>query len=74
MQKLILLQTQNNFQKTILKDHYIIDTLLLSNVSDTVEKILTEAFEYAEDGDYSESLRLYDLVLKKEPSNICRGF
>ncbi len=32
--------------------------------------MLSEAFEYAEDENYSDALRLYNLVLKKEPDNV----
>ena len=70
MQKLITLQTSEKMQKNVYKDHYIIDNVLSNTVSDAVAKILIEAFDCAEDGDYSESLKLYDLVLKKEPHNI----
>ena len=70
MQKLITLQTSEKMQKNVYKDHYIIDNVLPNTVSDAVAKILIEAFDCAEDGDYFESLKLYDLVLKKEPHNI----
>jgi len=70
VQKLITLQTSEKIQKNIDKDYYIIDNVLHNTVSDAVTKILLKAFDCAEDGDYSESLKLYDLVLKKEPYNI----
>jgi len=40
-------------------------------VSNEIDQMLAKAFEYAEDENYSDALRLYDLVLKKEPDNIC---
>jgi tetratricopeptide (TPR) repeat protein len=70
MQKLIVLQKSGNLQKDTLNDHYIIDNILSNPVSDTIKKILVDAFECAEDGDYLESLKLYDLALKDEPNNI----
>ena len=39
-------------------------------MNNEVDKMLAEAFEFAEDGNYFDALRLYDLTLKKEPDNI----
>ncbi len=39
-------------------------------MSNEIDKMLAEASEYAEDENYSDALRLYNLVLKKEPENI----
>ena len=39
-------------------------------MSNEIDKMLNEAFEFAEDGNYSDALRLYDLVLQKESDNI----
>ena len=32
--------------------------------------MLEQAYEFVEDGNYSDALKLYDLALKKEPDNI----
>ncbi|MEK0346668.1 MAG: tetratricopeptide repeat protein, partial [Nitrosopumilus sp.] len=39
-------------------------------MNNEVDKMLAEAFEFAEDGNYFDALRLYDLTHKKEPDNI----
>jgi tetratricopeptide (TPR) repeat protein len=49
---------------------FFINKILSNTVDDEVKKMLAEAFEYAEDGNYSDALKLYDLALKKEPENI----
>ena len=55
-------------RRTVLTD--LINKILSDTVSNEIDKMLAEAFEYAEDENYSDALRLYDLVLKKEPDNI----
>jgi len=52
------------------KQKHIINKILSNTVSNEVDKMLAEAFEFVEDGNYSDALRLYDLALKKEPDNI----
>jgi len=49
---------------------FIINKILSDTVSNEIDKMLSEAFEYAEDENYSEALRLYNLALKKEPENV----
>lgn len=48
--------------------------IICSNLSDIVdvntEQLLTDAFEYVEDGDYADALKLYNLILHQEPTNI----
>jgi len=39
-------------------------------MSNEIDKMLAEAFEFVEDGNYHDALILYDLTLKKEPDNI----
>ena len=39
-------------------------------MSGKMNKMLDEAFEFTQDENYSDALRLYDLALKKEPKNI----
>ena len=38
-------------------------------MSSKIEKMLVQAFENVEDGNYSDALKLYDLALKEEPEN-----
>jgi thioredoxin-like negative regulator of GroEL len=38
-------------------------------VSSKIEKMLVQAFECVEDGNYSDALKLYDLAIKEEPDN-----
>ena len=52
------------------KKHLIINKTSSNTVSSELDKMLEDAFECAEDGNYSDALRLYDLALKKEPDNI----
>ena len=39
-------------------------------MSDKTNKMLAEAYAFVEDENYSDALRLYDLVLKDEPENV----
>ena len=39
-------------------------------MSGEINEMLDEAFEFTQDENYSDALRLYDLALKKEPENI----
>ncbi len=55
-------------RRTVLTD--LINKILFDTVSNEIDKMLAEAFEYAEDENYFDALRLYDLVLKKDPDNI----
>ena len=51
------------------KNQFIIDKFS-SNVMDAkLDKMLIQALEYVDDGDYSNALKLYDLVLREEPDN-----
>ena len=52
------------------KNQFIIDKKPSKPVGSSMEKILRQAFECIEDENYSDALRLYDLVLKKEPRNV----
>ena len=67
MSSLILLPVVD---ESMVKNQFIIEKKLSDIVSDKIDEILGNAFECTEDGDVSAALRLYDLVLKKEPSNI----
>jgi len=67
MSSLILLPVVD---ESMVKNQYIIEKKLSDTVNDKIDEILGNAFECTEDGDVSAALRLYDLVLKKEPSNI----
>ena len=51
------------------KNQFIIDKTISNPMSHKIEKMMTRAFECAEDGDFSESLKLYDLALKEDPNN-----
>jgi len=44
--------------------------ILSNTVSDKIDEMLAEAFEYTEDENYSDALILYNLALKKEPANV----
>ena len=35
-----------------------------------ISKMLQQAMEYVEDGNFDDALKLYDMVLKQEPENI----
>ncbi len=50
--------------------NYIINKILSVIVSNEIDTMLTKAFQCAEDENYSDALKLYDLILKKEPYNI----
>ncbi len=52
------------------KNQFIIDKKPSKSVGNFMEKILIQAFECAEDENYFDALRLYDLALKKEPGNV----
>ena len=52
------------------KNQFIIDKKPSKSVGSSMEKILVRAFECAEDENYSDALKLYDLALKKEPGNV----
>jgi len=52
------------------KNQFIINKLLPKTMSRQIEQMLVQALECVEDGDYSDALNLYDLVLKEEPGNI----
>ena len=52
------------------KNQFIIDELSSKTVNSSIERILVQALERIEDGNYFDALRLYDLALKKEPSNV----
>ena len=56
--------------KSLTKNQFIIEKKLSVIVSDKIDGMLGQAFECMEDGDIPAALKLYDLVLKKEPSNI----
>lgn len=52
------------------KNQFIIDKILSNTVSNKIEKILAQAFEYVEDENFSDALKLYDLALKEDPDNL----
>ena len=54
----------------VVKNQFIIEKKLSDIVSDNIDEMLGNAFECTEDGDIPAALSLYDLVLKKEPTNI----
>ena len=52
------------------KNSFIIRSMLSDTVDVNTDQLLTEAFESVEDGNYSDALKLYDLVLRHDPTNI----
>jgi len=52
-----------------IKNQFIIDKMLSKTMSSKIEKILIQALECVEDGNYSDALKLYDLALREEPDN-----
>ena len=52
------------------KNQFIINKILTDTLSNEIKNMLVQALECVEDGNYSDALRLYDLVLRKEPDNI----
>ena len=53
-----------------IKEDYIINKILQNTVSDEIKKIVFQALECVDDGNYFDALKLYDLALKKEPDNV----
>ena len=49
---------------------YIINKILSDTLSNDIDKMLVDAFEHVEDGNFDQALKLYNLVLKQEPDNI----
>lgn len=70
MQELITLSKPADVKKSVCKEGYIIDKILFSTVNNEIDKMLAQAFECVEDGNYSDALRLYNLSLKQDPDNI----
>ena len=52
-----------------IKNEFIINKILSKTMSVKIEKMLIQALEYVEDGNYSDALKLYDLALREEPDN-----
>jgi tetratricopeptide (TPR) repeat protein len=52
-----------------IKNQFIIDKILSNTLSAKIEKMLIQALEHVEDGNYSDALKLYDLALREEPDN-----
>ena len=52
------------------KQDYIINKIISNAVNNRIDKMLIQAFEYVEDENYSDALKLYDLALKEDPDNI----
>ena len=52
-----------------IKNQFIINKISSNTMSTKIEKILVEALESVEDGNYSDALKLYDLALRKDPDN-----
>ena len=52
-----------------IKNQFIINKILSKTMSTKIEKMLIQALEYVEDGDYFGALKLYDLALQEEPDN-----
>jgi tetratricopeptide (TPR) repeat protein len=52
-----------------IKNQFIINKILSKTMSAKIEKMLIQALEYVEDGNYSDALKLYDLALREEPDN-----
>ena len=52
------------------KNSFIIRSMLSDTVDVNTDQLLTEAFESVEDGNYSDALKLYDLVLRHDHTNI----
>ena len=52
-----------------IKNQFIINKILPKTMSTKIERMLIQALEYVEDGNYSDALKLYDLALREEPNN-----
>ena len=52
------------------KNSFIISSVLSDTVDVNTDQLLTEAFECVEDGNYADALKLYDLVLRHDHTNI----
>jgi len=70
MQKLMTFSKYNSEQKYLRKEGYIINKILYDTMSDHTDEILSQAYEFAEDGNFVDALRLYDLILKDDSKNI----
>lgn len=70
MSKLMILSEYHLRQKLPAKEDYIINNALSYAMSVQTDEILSQAYEFVEDGNYSDALRLYDLILKEEPDNL----
>ena len=53
-----------------IKNQFIINKIIPNSMSNTIEKMLTQAFECVEDENFSDTLKLYDLALKEDPDNV----
>ena len=51
------------------KNQFIIDKISSKTMDAKIDKMLIQALECVEDGDYSDALKLYDLALQEEPDN-----
>jgi len=70
MSKLVTPSKHHPGQKLLSKEDYIINNVLSYAMNVQTDKILSQAYEFAEDGNYSDALRLYDLILQEESDNI----
>lgn len=70
MSELLIVSKHNPEQKHLVKEDYIINNMFSHTMSNQVDKILSQAYEFVEDGNYSDALKLYNLILKEEPDNI----
>ena len=52
-----------------IKNQFIINKILSNIMSTKIKKMLIQALECVEDGNYFDALELYDLVLQEEPDN-----
>ena len=70
MSELVILSKHNTRQKYLAKEGYIINNILSHAMGDQIDEMLLRAYEFVEDDNYSDALKLYDLILKEEPDNI----
>jgi len=57
-------------KKCQIKEGYIINKIFSPSMSNSIDEMLLQAYDLVEDGNYSEALRLYDLILDECPDNV----
>jgi len=69
MSELVIL-SRCHVKECPIKEGYIINKTFSPSMSDSIDDMLLQAYEFVEDGNYSDALRLYDLILDEDPDNI----